>query len=284
MRSSGHGETWHVEIDPPSSPVESYYKECCISAEMIWAERQGELNLLYSGGLDSEYVLCVFRSLGMKIKPAIMRFTQGYNQPDVDNAIRFCTDRNIDYELVDLDFDHFVDSGELLEMASAAGCCAYEMPAAVWLAKQLDGTVLTGNDPPHLKRVDEVWYLDEEEIIWSQFNFWQREVIYGTPFFLSYRAEQMLSFLLEPTIVDLTKDRFPGKMGTNSVKVHVFNNGTDFNLRNRYKLTGYEFMYEGSEISKHPDIQTLLSWRKDWLGSSDHEYNKIVSHLSSPIK
>lgn len=278
MRSSGNGTTWHVDIDSPSRPVKSYYEECCIAAEMIWAQKTGKLHLTLSGGLDSEYVLAVFCSLGMKIHPVIMRFTQGYNEHDITNAFKYCANNNIDYTVIDLDFDRFVDSGEMLEIATAAKCSAYELPASVWLAKQLDGTVLTGNDPPHMKRVNDNWYLDEEEIIHSQFNMWRQYGIEGTPFFLSYTAEQMFSFLIEPTIVDLAHDRIEGKTGTNSTKVNVFNNGTGFNLVNRQKYAGYEKIYNET-IGKHPDMLKVLSYRDHWYGTSDHEYFDIVNRL-----
>jgi hypothetical protein len=278
IRGSGNGATWHVDIDPPSRPVKSYYNECCTAAEMIWTQKTGKLYITLSGGLDSEYALAVFRSLGMEIHPVIMRFTQGYNQHDIAHAFKYCNENNIDHTVIDLDFDKFVESGEMLSMATAGQCSFYEMPASVWLAKQLDGTVITGNDPPHMKRVNDKWYYDEEEYSHCQFTMWRQHGIEGTPFFLAYTAEQALSFLIEPTIVDLAHDRIPGKTGTNSSKVHVFNNGTGFNLENRQKYTGYEQIYNQT-ISKHPDMLQVLSYRDRWGGCSNHEYFDIVTKL-----
>ena len=200
MRSSGNGPTWCVEIDPPTRPVKSYYEETVIAAEMIWATKEGPLQLCYSGGLDSEYVLAVLTKLGMKVDVIIMR--TAYNYPETAYAFRYCEANNIIPTIIDLDYDKFVDSYEYLEIAESMKCAAWQLPSNMWLAKQLDGTVITGNDPPHMKlnQKNNLWYLDEEEIIHSQFNFWKQNKIKGTPFFLSYTPELMLSFLLDPTM------------------------------------------------------------------------------------
>ena len=288
LRGSGHGDTWHVDIDSPRRPVKSYYEETIIAAEIIWAQKQGPLNLLYSGGLDSEYVLSVFLRLGMDIKPVIMNIRSHdgsvYNLHEAKYAFKFCDQHGLTPTVIDLNFDKFVESGELLSIAESVQCAAYQLPASMWLASQVDGTVITGNDPPHMKLNvnDRLWYLDEEEIIHSQFNYFKQYNVYGTPFFLSYTPEQMLSFLLDPTMEALANHKFPGKVGTNSTKVDVFNNGTRFNLEQRVKQHGYEKVAK-SPIFNHPDIQTVISRKDRWLGTSDHQYHQVVARLSAGI-
>jgi hypothetical protein len=282
MRSSGNGPTWCVEIDPPTRPVKSYYEETVLAAEMIWSLKDGPLQLCYSGGLDSEFVLAVLNQLGMKVEVVIMR--TAYNHPETQYAFKYCDANNITPTIIDLDYDKFVSSEEYLEIANSMKCAAWQIPANMWLVKQLDGTVLTGNDPPHMKLniKDNKWYLDEEEIIHSQFNFWKQNGIKGTPFFLSYTPELMLSFLLDPTMQKLANHGFPGKLGTNSTKVEVFNRGSGFNLENRIKKCGYELV-EQSEIFNHPNIQTVRSWESIWKGTSDHQYHEVVEKLKNGL-
>ena len=161
-------------------------------------------------------------------------------------------------------------------------CAEWQIPANMWIIGKLDGTVIIGNDPPHMKlnQQDNLWYLDEEEIIHSQFNFWKNNGILGTPFLLSYTPELMLSFLIDPTMEKLANHGYPGKLGTNSTKVQVFNRNSGLNLENRVKQHGYEKV-EKSEIFNHPDIQTVISWKDKWKGTSDHQYHDVVSKLSS---
>jgi hypothetical protein len=282
LRSSGHGPTWTVEIDPPRRPVKSYYEETLIAAEMLWERKQSKLQLCYSGGLDSEYVLSILLKFGMTVEVVIMR-TQ-YNYHETQYAFKFCEARNIKPTIIDLDYDKFVESGKLLEIAESMKCAAFQIPCNMWLASQLDGTVITGNDPPHLKLnpKDNLWYLDEEEIIHSQFNYWKMHGLGGTPFLLSYTPEQMLAFLVDPAIEKLANHGFPGRLGTNSTKVEVFNRGTGFNLEQRIKKNGYEHV-ESSPIFQHPDIQTVGSRKDRWLGTSDHQYHKVIETLSSGL-
>lgn len=282
LRSHGNGPTWCVEIDPPMQPVRSYYQETKRACEMIWSQKVGKLQLCYSGGLDSEYVLSVLTAMGMEVEVVIMR--TAYNDHETKYAFKYCNAKNITPTIIDLDYDKFVESGQLLEIAESIQCAAWQLSSNMWLASQLDGTVITGNDPPHMKLnpKDNKWYLDEEEIIHSQLNFWKLKGIHGTPFLLSYTPEQMLSFLIDPTMEKLANHGFPGKLGTNSSKVHVFNNGTDFNLEQRVKQHGYEIA-EKSPIFNHPDIQRVITFKDKWLGTSDHQYHEVVAKLIAGI-
>jgi hypothetical protein len=271
MRSSGNGSTWSVEIDPPTRSVKSYFEETKIACGLIYEQRTAPLQLCYSGGLDSEYVLSTLLYLGIPVEVFIMN-TQ-YNYHETKYAFKFCESKNITPTIVDLDYDKFVESGKLIEIAESMCCAQWQIPANMWLVEQLTGTVIIGNDPPHMK-------LNEEEVIHSQFNFWRNRDILGTPFLLSYTPELMLSFLLDPTMEKLANHGFPGKLGTNSTKVHVFNRDSNFNLEQRVKQHGYENA-EKSLIFNHPDIQTVISWKDRWGGTSDHQYHTVVEKLSS---
>lgn len=280
MRSSGNGATWSVEIDPPSRPVKSYYEETAIACEMIYANKIGRLQLCLSGGLDSEFVLAVLLKLGMDVEPIIMN-TQ-YNSHETQYAFKFCAANNITPTVIDLDYDSFIDSDQYVEIAQSMKCADWRIPCNMWLASQLDGTVITGNDPPHLKlnQKKNLWYLDEEEIIHSQLTYWKLNGIHGTPFLLSYTPEQMFSFLIDPTMQKLANHEFVGKLGSNSTKVHVFNNQSGFNLEQRIKQTGYEKV-EDNGIYNHPNIKLIKSFEEKWKGTSDHQYHEVVDRLGS---
>lgn len=280
MRSTGNGPTWCVEIDPPTRPVKSYWEETLIACGMIYEQRSAPLQLCYSGGLDSEYVLCAFRHLGIPVEVIIM--VTKYNWHETKYAFKFCEANNITPTIVPMDYDKFVRSGDLARTAESMKCAAWQIPANMWLIGQLDNTVIIGNDPPHMKlnQQDNLWYLDEEEIIHSQFNFWRQNDILGTPFLLSYTPELMLSFLLDPTMEKLANHGYPGKLGTNSTKVQVFNRDSGLALEQRVKQHGYEKV-EKSLIFNHPDIQTVISWKDRWKGTSDHQYHDVVAKLKS---
>jgi hypothetical protein len=274
---SGEGSSWNVDIKPVTQPVKSFYEETVKVAETIWSQKSSPLHLCYSGGLDSEFVLCLFLNLKMNIQPVIMR-TQ-YNHPETKYAFKLCEEKNIKPIIIDLDYDKFIESGKFLEIATETKCAAYQYIANMWLTSQIDGTVITGDSNPHIFLKDGKWYVDEIEPTYRQFDYFIKNKIEGTPFFLSYTVEQYLSFLIDPTMKRLANNEIPGKTGSYSSKVHVYNNQDIFVLEQRKKLTGYELV-ESSSIFNHPDMKLVESWKSKWWGSHDTEYYTLINKLN----
>lgn len=281
LRGTGNGPTWHVDIDPPNRPVASYFEETIKTAEYIYANKTGKLYVLYSGGMDSEYVCNVLLYLKIPFTPVIIKLQPSYNDHDVEYAYKFCRDKNLKPVIFDIDYDKFVKTGKIVEIAESMDCCSLMIPATMHVAEQLDGFVLMGNDPPYMRlnQSTNTWQLEEEEVIHSIMKFFHRKNLQGCPFFLSYTPEMLLSFLLEPSMKKLANHRFPGRLGTNSTKIEVFNNGSGFNMENRIKFTGYETILK-SEIFLHENIQLLESYRPKWNGCYKEDYHKVVERLS----
>lgn len=280
MVGTGNGSTWHVRIDPPQQKVKSYYEEARATAEYVYANKDGHLFLLYSGGMDSEFVFSLFLELGFDFTPIIIKLNE-YNSHDLKYAFEFCESKGVTPKIVDLDFDNFVTSGKIVDIAQSIKCSGYQIPATMHIAEKLDGFVVLGNDPPYMKLDVEnnVWRLEELELIHSILNFFKSRKLSGCPFFLSYTPEMMLSFLLDPTMVDLANHRIPGKLGTNTSKVYVYNNGSGYNLVNRPKYTGYEHV-EKSEIFQHPNMKIFEEFSKVWGGAYYEPYHELVQRLS----
>ena len=108
-------------------------------------------------------------------------------------------------------------------------------------------------------------------------EFYRKNNIFGTPFVLAYTPEQLASFLLDETIIKLSNNEIPGKLGSHSSKIHVYNNQPYFKLGERKKLHGFELV-ESSEIFKHNDFRTLenrykTQWRECWFDVHDFREN-----------
>ena len=93
--TTGTGDTFTVTIDPLPIKFDNYYLESCKAAEEIYNLKQGKLYLMYSGGVDSEYALSVFLSLGMDVTPVIVRMSPYYNEHDFKYASNFCDSKNL---------------------------------------------------------------------------------------------------------------------------------------------------------------------------------------------
>lgn len=287
----GHGETWHVNIDPPTRKVKTYFEETLDAVEYIYANKTGKFQVLYSGGLDSQYVCEVLLYLGIEFEPIIVELKNNkgevLNMHDIKYAYEFCEARNITPTTYDLNFQKFIDSGKNVDIAESVTCCSLAQPATMYVASQLDGFTLLGNDPPYMRlEPNNVWVLEELEYIHSLLRFYKKYNVNGCPFLLSYTPEMMLAFLLDPSIKKLGTGQLPGKTGSNSTKSHVFNNGSNFNMpsydfvtHSRVKFTGYENIVK-SELNNHPNIQIFENFNKKWNGEYLEPYVDVVKRLS----
>lgn len=275
----GQGKDFTVSFDPPKRPARSYFEETCLVAEAVYAQRTAPLHLMYSGGLDSEYALAIFRHLKIPIRPVIMQ-TQ-YNQHDIAWAYKYCEQHSIEYTRVDLDYDWFVESGTMQTIAETAETGTIGCLANLWLTTQIDGTVITGDAPPHLSLNKDtgLWMMDELEYESSQWRYWTKMKTLGTPYFMCYTAEQMMSFLLDPAIVELVKNQRPGKLGSNSSKVDVYNRHNTFALEQRPKYHGMETV-EQSKIYQHPTCRLIESWTEKWGGYYEQEYHTFMQKFA----
>jgi hypothetical protein len=308
LRGSGTGDTWHVEIDPPKKKVKSYFEETLLSAEYMYDNKTGKLLLMLSGGLDSEYVFRVFHYLKFDFTPVIFRLIgkyhyTDYNHNDIKYAFELCKKYNITPVVIEFNFDKFFDSGELFELMHKWRCRGIGVTTLLKIVESLDGFTVLGNDPPYLRFNKELneWQLEEEEMIHSILRGYNGLNLQGCPFLLSYTPEMMLSFLLDPTIVNLANGSYPGKTGTNSSKSYVFNNGSDFNLEHydfvlanklqdigstdkvmpRYKQNGVEVIAHIPYFRKQ--IQESIGYAVDrplYQGCYKENYHDVVKRLS----
>ena len=291
MRGSGNGSLWNVDIDPPLRRVRTYYEETVECVEQIYANKTGKLHLLYSGGQDSEYLFRIFKKLGLDFE-VVLILLRGpdsiiYNEHEIKYAFDFCEAYNVTPIIYDLNFHEFIDSGLNVEIARSIECCYRSLPGTLHVVSQIDGFTVLGNDPPYIRYKDDAWYLEETEGIHSILRYYKKHNIPGCPFLLSWSAEMMLSFLIDPTIMELGSNRLPGKTGSNSSKAHAFNNGSGFEMepydfvsKKRIKNTGYEKIY-GSELANHPNLKIFIEdFEKKWNGEYREKYSDVVERLS----
>ena len=279
LRASGSGANFKVEIDPPTGRNLDYHKSTLEVAKEIHDRKQGKLYLMYSGGVDSEYALNVFLSLGIEITPVIVKLTPNYNDHDVKYAFEFCRSKKLNPIIIDLDFDWFVKSGKIIDVAKFSECGAYQIPSTFHALEQLDGTIIMGSHgPPHLTKVSDQWLVDELEAVHSVLKYFDRAGIYGYPFMLSYTNEQYFSFLQDPLMQALADNKIPGKLGNNSSKGLVYNRISGFNMPIRKKYTGYENI-ENQTIFSHENIQWFLTEGQQWYGKHHDTYANLISKV-----
>jgi hypothetical protein len=287
LRVSGTGDSFRFEVDPPKDRSVEFHDACISVANEVYSQKQGKLYLMYSGGVDSEYILELFLSLGMDITPVIVRLKPNYNEHDIKYAIDFCESRKLKPIIYDIDFDDFVKSGKIIEIGEASRCGAYELPSTFHAVSQLDGTIVMGSHgPPHITKFKipgGVWVVNEMEKLHSALRYFEHNKIHGYPFFLAHTAEQYYSFLMHPTNKDLAENKYLGWQNNNFIKWKMFNELSGFNMPERPKFTGYENI-EKSDIFKHENLQWFQTVGTKWHGFYGVNFFDMIKHLNLPCK
>lgn len=276
IKVSGSGDNFSVSFDRLPAKHGNYYEESVLSAQEIYANKTGQLHILYSGGIDSEYALSVFLELGMNITPVIIRFNNDYNAHDLRYALEFCQCKNIIPKIIDIDFDWFVESGKILEIATEFKSSVYHRPATAYAAGMIDGTVICGDGEPYIRlNSDNVWKIEIDENDYSVYNYMMTHDIPGTIHFNRYTAKQYAAWITDPRMSELAEHRHVGKLGSNSSKHIIYNRCSPFELKERQKFTGYE-QIDISPIINHPNIVELCNRGKDYSGLVTIPYHEFI--------
>jgi len=276
IKISGSGPTFTVDHKYLPTKFENYYIESRKAAEEIYELRNGKLNILYSGGIDSEFALSVFLDMGIPITPVIIKLNPNYNIHDLEYAIKFCQGKNIEPVIIDIDFDWFVESGLLLSIAKETNCNIYHRSATAYAAKQLDGTVLLGDGEPYVKlQKDGTWNIEMYQHDYAVSNYFQLHKIYGTAHFNTYTSEMKAAFLSDVRICDLVNNRLPGKLGSITSKPIIYNRNNNFNLSERPKYHGYENIVT-SKIFQHSAFKEIEEFGKNCNGIYSVNYFEFM--------
>lgn len=281
IRRDGHGCNFTVSID--QLPVATnYFTASLKAAEEVYNQRQGKMYLMYSGGVDSEYALSTFIHLKMDVTPVIIQLGH-YNDFDTKCAFDFCESRGLKPIVIDIDFDHFVESGKILELAYIIKSDKYQRCATAHAIGMLDGTVLCGDGEPYIKLDPETkkWNITIYEHDYAVANYYEKYGVYGTPHFNRWHPEMFLSFFLDPRITDLANNTVPGKLSSESSKFIIYNRNSGFNLKERPKYHGYETI-ENSPISRHENVTLIDTFSSSWGGVYSTDYFKFIENYVQP--
>lgn len=272
---SGTGTSFEFKLSTLPR-FKNYYEESVLAAEEIYSIKEGPLYIMYSGGLDSEFVLSVFLELGMKVIPVIIRM-DNYNAHDIKYATNFCQIKNIVPRIVDVDFDKFVISEKILDIALESRSMLYHRPVTAYVAGQLDGTVILGDGEPYIRldNITNTWNLEIDEHDFAVCNYLLNRQIPCVPHFNRFRPGMMAAYMLDPRMKELAENKHPGKLSSNSSKSHMYNRSSPFKLLSRQKYTGYELI-EQSEIFKHPVFAQIEEQCKKYNGLVTFDYHTFI--------
>lgn len=241
-------DEWCVAYGRSEWEPADWRSECIRTARLLRDNAQGDLWVLFSGGLDSEVTIQSFLFAGIPIKVAITRFAHQLNRHDIVYAIRFCEIHDVPYRCLDIDIEQFFQSGQAWEYAERTKCVQPQLLHTMWAMDQVDGYPILGSGECYLVRrpVAEgtaadgsaIWDMFEKERIASWYRHLMEADREGCAGFFQYNPENMLAFLRDPLMADLCANRLSGHSSTMRLKEVIYRKY--FLLERRKKYHGFE--------------------------------------------
>lgn len=230
---------WYVKYDAPRRLPGTFFEETCKAIELIWSQRKNNVYVLYGGGLDTEFLIRAMHHLGMTATIVVIEYSDLDSSESTKRARQLSEMLKWNIYNVRFDFNHFIDDAASYELASKTQCSDFRLLPLYQTARNLDGTVLACVGSPLLigynnSQHDYVVYDYQQQR--SAATAWNINGVHGTPFALSYTAEQFFSFLEDPIILGYTSERSPSLKDITDIKSSIYNSNPHFSLGLRKRI------------------------------------------------
>jgi len=227
----------------------TFRQECIEVAKELYDKHGNKLDILLSGGIDSEIVLLSFLAAGITPRVTIIRYERNLNMHDINYAFRLCARYGIVPEVFDFNAELFFKN-DCVEIAFRTKCNSPQLNLLAYCMGKINGIPVLGMGENHLSRryeSDNKYSLqvfdveqEKETRLLTYFQDNNKEVI---PAFFQYTPELMVSFLQKESLYrwveTAKKQRY---LNINKIKWQIASE--DFDLEPRPKLTGFELYSE----------------------------------------
>lgn len=225
-------------------PVKSYYEELLENAKVIRDTFSGPLDLLFSGGVDSEIILRVYRELKIPINVYTFKYENDYNLIEHTHALKSCEKLGVTPRIVDFNLQKFFEN-EAYDIQQKVFACATGWLPHMKMTEYCDGTPMIGSGEAYIRRRSRdmskkfpwVFELDEKCHHWAVYHKTiNRPCITD---WYEYSPELIVSYFDLPFVQQLLNDEVPGKLSNESTKGQVHQEYWP-DLELRPKLIGFE--------------------------------------------
>lgn len=233
-----------IEIIPTVTTVKSYYEELSNNAKCIRDMFTGELDLLFSGGIDSEVVLRIYKDLKIPINVFIFKYENNYNHYEFNRAIQICESMGVSYKIIDFNVEKFFEN-DAYDIWTKVYCNSSGWLPLMKMLDYLDNTPIIGSGDPYWVRTSRDWTtkhswnfeIDEGAKAWTAYcKSIDRSVVSD---WYEYSPELLISHTNLPLIQDLINDKLPGKLSSFSSK-SVVHKQIWPDVEIRQKMIGFE--------------------------------------------
>lgn len=223
------------------------------------------VELLYSGGMDSELVLLELMKINVpvivitmviKIKGVIL------NTHDLYYSEKFCRQNNINQKLIEFDAYSFFENGDYLSYLTPYSINEPHVASHFWLIKQCDYFPIMGGDWPWAQLHKEQKVLSPFRIDYSMYlPFMKDNGINGIDNMLCYSLDSSMK------LIELQKNTFIGSEPVSFLKERMYKKINN-NLEGRIRSYGWE-------VSKMIDFN-LNKYKIELIKKNNVKTNKIV--------
>lgn len=275
--TSGNADTWEVHLKPCTEQVDSYYRECIRAAKLIENESSKEIILMFSGGIDGEFMLNIFKDANIHFKVAIISYGK-WNKHDSKYAFDYCNKHKINPKIIEVDIEDMVKSELIYEIAENGKASAHQMIGVMHGITQLNGCIVMANCEPQVNLENGKWVWDEPERTNAYRHWYKYADIEGTPDFPRYTAEQSYSYLTDPLVKQLVNGELD-YTGTKPIKHTLYNRY--FYQKERFKYTGWEYLERQPIFNEI--YSKFTSLRERYNGQFVLEYKDVLDKLRPNI-
>jgi hypothetical protein len=250
-------------------PVKSYHEELLENGRVIRDTFSEPLDLMFSGGIDSEVILRVYHELKIPINVFIFRYENNYNHREFNTACEICNSLNVKYKVIDFQLQTFFENDAYDVWKTAF------FDNANWLVhnkltEYLDNIPIIGSGEPYCYRVERDyskksnWFfqLDEGCRGWARYHKTvDRPVITD---WHEYSPEVIVSFFQLQRVRNLLNDMVPGKVSTISSKALIHKDRWP-GIKIREKLTGFEGDMIWNGVNSKPEF--MLEFEETYINN-----------------
>jgi hypothetical protein len=180
-------------------PFESNRNITDIFNDHLSSRQTKYVEVLYSGGLDSELVLlsCVKNNIPVIAITLIMKIDNMIiNTHDIYYAEKFCRNNNITQKLVELDADKFFENGDHLSYLSPYYIIEPHISTHLWLIEQCSYFPVIGGDWPWVQTHNENIVLSPFRLEFSSYErFMTDRGITGIGNMISYSLDSSVKLM-----------------------------------------------------------------------------------------
>ena len=266
-------ETWFSK----PSKITSLCEASIEAAKQVRESTDKEIVVLYSGGMDSEWILESFFLAGIKVTPLIVVYEEDLNKHDVDWAMRYLDRRQIENRIIErLDLKDWYRSAAQKEIAMLSQTPELAYTTQYQAIQRLnDGSkfFITGYDEPGMAADDSGperrWKLFYNERHYSVVKLFKQLEVPGIPNWGRYSAELFASYILQPQWQMLTANMYhPMIWNSEMIKVQMFQASFPF-MEARPKYTGFEtaleYVVDGARKWQAELVEKLgYKWTQEW--------------------